>query len=68
MAGSGGGSGLFSVAWGVWATGFGWIVATDFRGAAHRFHSLSQRSVPFGGAGRHLSVSAFSGSWPVCSP
>ncbi|GHE57146.1 hypothetical protein [Streptomyces capitiformicae] len=47
MAASGGGSGLFSMAWGIWATGFGWIIASDFRGAAHRFYELSQRSVPF---------------------
>ncbi|WP_309060479.1 hypothetical protein [Streptomyces sp.] len=42
---------MFSVAWGVFATAFGWIVATDFRGAAHRFHALSHTVVPFGGAG-----------------
>ncbi|WP_431961212.1 hypothetical protein [Actinacidiphila sp. bgisy160] len=43
--------GLFTVAWGLWATGFGWIVATDFRGAARRFHALSEWSVPFGRTG-----------------
>lgn len=46
MAGSDGGSGLFSLAWGVWATCFGWVIATDFRGAAHRFHRMS-RQAPF---------------------
>ncbi|MFE9255492.1 hypothetical protein [Streptomyces sp. NPDC006879] len=39
------------MAWGVFATAFGWIVATDFRGAAHRFHALSLAVLPFGGAG-----------------
>ncbi|MET8218118.1 hypothetical protein [Streptomyces hirsutus] len=42
---------MFSVAWGVFATALGWIVATDFRGAAHRFHTLSQAAMPFGGVG-----------------
>ncbi|MDV9187643.1 hypothetical protein R6L23_05305 [Streptomyces sp. SR27] len=42
---------MFDVAWGVFATALGWIVATDFRGAAHRFHALSRAFVPFGGAG-----------------
>ncbi|MEU6888864.1 hypothetical protein ABZ918_27340 [Streptomyces viridosporus] len=42
---------MFSVAWGVFATAFGWIVATDFRGAARRFHELSHAAVPFGGGG-----------------
>ncbi|MCG3044169.1 hypothetical protein L7D48_26925 [Streptomyces sp. S1A] len=41
---------MFSVAWGVFATAFGWIVATDFRGAAQRFHRLSHAAVPFGDA------------------
>ncbi|MFV0132009.1 hypothetical protein ACLGIH_01840 [Streptomyces sp. HMX87] len=41
----------FSVVWGVFATAFGWIVATDFRGAAHRYHALSRSTVPFGGVG-----------------
>ncbi|MEU3605472.1 hypothetical protein AB0E83_08420 [Streptomyces sp. NPDC035033] len=42
---------MFSVAWGVFATALGWIVATDFRGAAHRFHALSHAVMPFGGVG-----------------
>ncbi|GGV99009.1 hypothetical protein GCM10010230_23960 [Streptomyces narbonensis] len=42
---------MFSVVWGVFATALGWIVATDFRGAAHRFHTLSQALMPFGGVG-----------------
>ncbi|MFD9973818.1 hypothetical protein ACFWZR_05895 [Streptomyces sp. NPDC059017] len=52
MAGSGGDSGFFSVMWGLWATGFGWVIATDFRGAAQRFYLLSRSSVPFGGMSR----------------
>ncbi|EST37876.1 hypothetical protein N566_10695 [Streptomycetaceae bacterium MP113-05] len=50
MAGDGGGA-LFAVVWGLGATGFGWVVATNFRGAADRFLRLSQRSVPFGRSG-----------------
>ncbi|WP_327425728.1 hypothetical protein OG612_42280 (plasmid) [Streptomyces sp. NBC_01527] len=46
-AGGGNGGGLFSVAWGLWATGFGWIIATDFRGAARRFHGMSQKFTLF---------------------
>ncbi|MFF8717349.1 hypothetical protein ACF07T_38965 [Streptomyces sp. NPDC015184] len=42
---------MFSVAWGVFATALGWIIATDFRGAAQRFHALSHAAVPFGGVG-----------------
>ncbi|MFJ7985712.1 hypothetical protein [Streptomyces sp. NPDC096351] len=45
------GDAVFSVAWGVFATALGWIVATDFRGAAHRFHTLSHAVMPFGGVG-----------------
>lgn len=41
---------MFSVAWGVFATAFGWIIATDFRGAAHRFHAFSHAATPFSGA------------------
>ncbi|MEU4096104.1 hypothetical protein [Streptomyces sp. NPDC026673] len=44
MANGNSAGGLFSVAWGLWATGVGWIVVTDFRGAARRFHALSSRS------------------------
>ncbi|CAL9495592.1 hypothetical protein SUDANB176_03336 [Streptomyces sp. enrichment culture] len=47
---------MFSVAWGVFATAFGWIVATDFRGAAHRFHALSHTAVPFGGGASGVGV------------
>ncbi|MFD5065290.1 hypothetical protein [Streptomyces sp. NPDC058394] len=46
-AGGGNGGGLFSAAWGLWATGFGWIIATDFRGAARRFHGMSQKFTLF---------------------
>ncbi|MEU7070113.1 hypothetical protein AB0B30_03845 [Streptomyces narbonensis] len=42
---------MFSVVWGVFGTALGWIVATDFRGAAHRFHTLSHAFMPFGGVG-----------------
>ncbi|MER6821437.1 hypothetical protein [Streptomyces sp. AC04842] len=45
------GGAMFDVAWGVGATAFGWIVATDFRQAAQRFHALSHTVVPFGGGG-----------------
>lgn len=45
---------MFSVAWGVFATAFGWIVATDVRGAAHRLHALSRSAVPFGGVSTSL--------------
>ncbi|MEU9198637.1 hypothetical protein [Streptomyces sp. NPDC048332] len=48
---------MFPLAWGVFATAFGWIVATDFRGAAHRFHAYSHAATPFSGAGEpSLSV------------
>lgn len=50
MATDGGGA-LFAVVWGLGATGFGWVVATNFRGAADRFLMLSQRSTPFGRRG-----------------
>lgn len=43
------GGGLFTVAWGLFATGFGTIVATDFRGAAHRLHEMAERR-PLGGS------------------
>ncbi|MFB7288398.1 hypothetical protein [Actinacidiphila glaucinigra] len=49
MAGGGDGGAFFSVIWGLGASGFGWILVTDFRGAARRFHAMSARSVPFGG-------------------
>ncbi|MFI9293723.1 hypothetical protein [Streptomyces gardneri] len=42
---------MFSVAWGVFATAMGWIVVTDFRGAAHHFHTWSHAVMPFGGVG-----------------
>ncbi|MFB7760022.1 hypothetical protein ACWD33_20080 [Streptomyces xiamenensis] len=41
-------SGLFTVMWGLTATAFGWIVATDFRDAARRLELMSRRSLPFG--------------------
>ncbi|MFE5594723.1 hypothetical protein [Streptomyces sp. NPDC056549] len=41
---------MSELSWGVFATAFGWIVATDFRGAAHRLHALSRAAGPFGGA------------------
>ncbi|MER8044919.1 hypothetical protein [Streptomyces sp. NPDC094032] len=46
--GNGGGGALFELVWGLGATGFGWVVATDFRGAAVRLHQLqSQRATGF---------------------
>ncbi|MFC9034232.1 hypothetical protein [Streptomyces arboris] len=42
---------MFSLAWGTFATTLGWIVATDFRGAAHRFSAFSHAAAPFGGSG-----------------
>ncbi|AJF67969.1 hypothetical protein [Streptomyces vietnamensis] len=42
---------MLLLAWGVFATAFGWIVVTDFRGAAHRLHAMSRAATPFGGAG-----------------
>ncbi|MFF7213679.1 hypothetical protein ACFZAU_24585 [Streptomyces sp. NPDC008238] len=50
MAGGGDGGGFFLLVWGLGASGLGWIVATDFRGAARRFHAMSARSLPFGGS------------------
>lgn len=47
MSDGDGAGGLFLVAWGAYATGFGWIVATDFRGAAHRLHRTTRRDIPF---------------------
>ncbi|ALO05999.1 hypothetical protein AQF52_0401 [Streptomyces venezuelae] len=35
----------------MFATALGWIVATDFRGAAHRFHTWSHAVMPFGSVG-----------------
>ncbi|MGW7296042.1 hypothetical protein ACWGIB_27110 [Streptomyces xiamenensis] len=55
-------SGLFTVMWGLTATAFGWIVATDFRDAARRLELMSRRSMPFG-LGRR-PVPAFAG-YPV---
>ncbi|MGI5250039.1 hypothetical protein [Actinacidiphila glaucinigra] len=49
MAGDGDGGGFFLLAWGLWASVFGWVVATDFRGAARRLHAMSARAAPFGG-------------------
>ncbi|MGW8765624.1 hypothetical protein ACWGN5_24295 [Streptomyces sp. NPDC055815] len=42
---------MFPLVWGVFATVFGWVVATDFRGAARRLHVMSRAASPFGGAG-----------------
>ncbi|MDV5143977.1 hypothetical protein R1T08_06775 [Streptomyces sp. SBC-4] len=42
---------MLSVAWGAFSTALGWIVATDFRGAAHRFNTWSHAVMPFGGVG-----------------
>ncbi|MBV7244488.1 hypothetical protein [Streptomyces sp. MW-W600-10] len=42
---------MFSLVWGTFATTLGWVVATDFRGAAHRFHAFSHAATPFGGPG-----------------
>lgn len=47
------------VAWGVLATAWGWVVATDFRGAAHRFHALSHAVTPFGGGVPVVGVGFF---------
>ncbi|GAA4795530.1 hypothetical protein GCM10023329_55230 [Streptomyces sanyensis] len=52
MQGSSEGGALFSVVWGVLATGFGVIVAADIRGAAGRLLTFSQRSVLFGATRR----------------
>ncbi|WP_432248147.1 hypothetical protein ACRAR1_10360 [Streptomyces sanyensis] len=54
MQGSSEGGALFSVVWGVLATGFGVIVAADIRGAAARLLTFSQRSVLFGAPRRTL--------------
>ncbi|MGW4158650.1 hypothetical protein [Streptomyces sp. NPDC004788] len=48
MAGSGGGGGLYALMAGVWMECYGVVVATNFRGAAHRMHAMSTRSVSFG--------------------
>ncbi|NEB41076.1 DUF1345 domain-containing protein [Streptomyces sp. SID14515] len=42
---------MFSLVWGTFATTLGWVVATDFRGAAHRFSAFSHAAAPFGGSG-----------------
>ncbi|MFF5974070.1 hypothetical protein ACFY7C_21365 [Streptomyces sp. NPDC012769] len=49
MSGSSGGGVLYALAVGVWMTVFGVVVATDFRGSAHRLHAISLRSAAFGG-------------------
>ncbi|WP_320781845.1 hypothetical protein [Streptomyces sp. CRN 30] len=41
---------MILLVWGTVATAFGWIVATDARGAAHRFLAASRAARPFGGA------------------
>ncbi|MEU3054638.1 hypothetical protein [Streptomyces griseus] len=42
---------MFALVWGTFATTLGWVVATDFRGAAHRFSAFSHAATPFGGSG-----------------
>ncbi|MGW1292447.1 hypothetical protein [Streptomyces sp. NPDC002533] len=42
---------MYSLVWGTFATTLGWVLATDFRGAAHRFHAFSHAATPFGGSG-----------------
>ncbi|WP_282692344.1 hypothetical protein [Streptomyces sp. CC208A] len=41
---------MFEVFWGVLATAFGVVIASDFRGAAHRFHAITQAATPFAGS------------------
>ncbi|MET8939504.1 hypothetical protein ABZX28_21205 [Streptomyces rubiginosohelvolus] len=45
---------MFSLVWGTFATTLGWVVAADFRGAAHRFHAFSHAATPFVGSGAHV--------------
>ncbi|MFF0566383.1 hypothetical protein ACFYT7_01855 [Streptomyces sp. NPDC004041] len=42
---------MFALVWGTFATTLGWVVAADFRGAAHRFHAFSHAATPFAGSG-----------------
>ncbi|MFE0705010.1 hypothetical protein [Streptomyces sp. NPDC058872] len=42
------------MAWGVYMTALGWIVVTDVRGAAHRFHDFSRAFRPSGSASARL--------------
>ncbi|MFB7967816.1 hypothetical protein [Streptomyces rubiginosohelvolus] len=45
---------MFALVWGTFATTLGWVVAADFRGAAHRFHAFSHAATPFAGSGAHV--------------
>ncbi|WP_431788675.1 hypothetical protein HLK56_22575 [Streptomyces sp. G9] len=45
---------MFALVWGTFATTLGWVVAADFRGAAHRFHAFSHAATPFVGSGAHV--------------
>ncbi|MFC8509793.1 hypothetical protein ACFU3J_32835 [Streptomyces sp. NPDC057411] len=70
--GNGGGGELFSLVWGLGATGFGWVVATDFRGAARRLYRLqAERSARTLWAGPRLGVGflrAVAGVFAVVGP
>ncbi|MER5207231.1 hypothetical protein [Streptomyces sp. NPDC002825] len=50
---------MLLLAWGMFATAFGWVVATDFRGAACRMHAVSSASTPTGGGAPRLPVGFF---------
>ncbi|MFJ2431646.1 hypothetical protein ACIOWM_00380 [Streptomyces anulatus] len=41
---------MFSLVWGAFATTLGWVVATNFRGAAQRLRSFSHAATPFAGS------------------
>ncbi|MFF8381449.1 hypothetical protein ACF07V_35665 [Streptomyces sp. NPDC015661] len=47
---------MFVLAWGMFATVFGWVIATDFRGAARRMHAMSSASTPTGSGAPRLPV------------
>ncbi len=48
---SGAGGTVYSLVWGAFVTTLGWVLATDFRGAAHRFHAFTHAATPFRGSG-----------------